>query len=102
MTEKQLLKADKQVLVISIIIISGIFSSMLGLLYIGGNTVKVVVELVICVLSVIVDIVTYRKLKGTIFMPKLILTSRITAIMIILLICTLTIPLHLMQKQAEQ
>lgn len=42
-------------------------------------------------------------IKGCIiFMLKLILMSQITAIMIIQSLCTLTIPLRLMQNQAEQ
>ena len=65
MTESQLMKADKYVLNISIIIIINIFLAMLGLLFTDSEPTKAIVEMVICVVGIMVDVFAYRKLRGT-------------------------------------
>lgn len=65
MTEKQYRKADSKVLPVSLIIITGIFLNMLGLVISQGGSIPVYVTIAACVISVIVNIITYCTLKGT-------------------------------------
>ena len=65
MTEAQYKKADSKVLPVSLIIITGIFLNMIGLITSQGGNVQLYVTTAACVLGAIVNIITYVKTKGT-------------------------------------
>ena len=65
MTEAQYKKADSKVLPVSLIIITGIFLNMIGLITSQGGNVQLYVTTAACVLGAIINIITYVKTKGT-------------------------------------
>jgi len=65
MTEKQYRKADSKVLIIALMIIIGIFLNVLGLVMKNGGIMPINVTIAVCIVGVIVNIITYFKLKGT-------------------------------------
>lgn len=65
MTERQYRKADSKVLPVSLIIITGIFLNMLGMITTSAGSVPVYVTSAACIIGALVNIFTYCKLKGS-------------------------------------
>ena len=65
MTEAQHKKADSKVLPVSLIIITGIFLNMIGLIASQGGNIQLYITVASCVVGAIVNIITYLKTKGT-------------------------------------
>ena len=90
MTEAQYKKADSKVLPVSLIIITGIFLNMIGLITSQGGNVQLYVTTAACVLGAIINIITYVKTKGT---KKCGITMIIAALFVccIMIVCIDTI-----------
>lgn len=65
MTERQYRKADSKVLPVSLIIITGIFLNMLGMITTSAGSVPMYVTSAACIIGALVNIFTYCKLKGS-------------------------------------
>ena len=59
MTEAQYKKADSKVLPVSLIIITGIFLNMIGLIASQGGNTQLYIAAASCVVGAIVNIITY-------------------------------------------
>jgi len=65
MTENQYRKADSKVLPVSLIIITGTVLNMLGMIFSQGGSIPLFITIAVGIISAIVNIITYRMLKGT-------------------------------------
>lgn len=65
MTERQYRKADSKVLPVSLIIMTGIFLNMLGMIMTPGGGVTAYIVSAACIMGAIVNILTYARVKGT-------------------------------------
>lgn len=90
MTEAQYKKADSKVLPVSLIIITGIFLNMIGLITSQGGNVQLYVTTAACVVGAIVNIITYLKTKGT-KKCGIILITAVLVVCCVMIVCIDTV-----------